>query len=97
MMHTAKYMHQILDIAIPAFDELFEEVDIKGLIEKKGILYIWDKSNLKSRELEINMRNELGVEQQVLTQKEIHDLEPNIKKFYHGGVFYSYATQKKYY
>ena len=95
MMHTAKYMHQILDIAIPAFDELFEEVDIKGLIEKKGILYIWDKSNLKSRELEINMRNELGVEQQVLTQKEIHDLEPNIKKFYHGGVFYSYARHAR--
>ena len=95
MMHTAKYMHQILDIAIPAFDELFEEVDIKGLIEKKGILYILDKSNLKSRELEINMRNELGVEQQVLTQKEIHDLEPNIKKFYHGGVFYSYARHAR--
>ena len=95
MMHTAKYMHQILDIAIPAFDELFEEVDIKGLIEKKGIMYIWDKSNLKSRELEINMRNELGVEQQVLTQKEIHDLEPNIKKFYHGGVFYNYARHAR--
>ena len=95
MMHTAKYMHQILDIAIPAFDELFEEVNIKGLIEKKGIMYIWDKSNLKSRELEINMRNELGVEQQVLTQKEIHDLEPNIKKFYHGGVFYNYARHAR--
>ncbi len=95
MMHTAKYMHQILDIAIPAFDELFEEVNIKGLVEKKGIMYIWDKSNLKSRELEINMRNELGVEQQVLTQKEIHDLEPNIKKFYHGGVFYNYARHAR--
>ena len=95
MMHTAKYMHQILDIAIPAFDELFEEIDIKGLVDKKGILYIWDKSNLKSRELEINMRNELGVEQQVLTPKEIHDLEPNIKKFYHGGVFYSYARHAR--
>ena len=34
MMHTAKYMHQILDIALPAFDELFEEVNIKGLVEK---------------------------------------------------------------
>ena len=26
MMHTAKYMHQILDIAIPAYEELFEEI-----------------------------------------------------------------------
>jgi len=95
MMHTAKYMHQILDIALPAFDELFEDIDIEGLVEKKGILYIWDKTNLKSRELEINMRREIGVEQQVVTPKEIHDLEPNIKQFYHGGVYYNYARHAR--
>ena len=95
MMHTAKYMHQILDIALPAFDQLFEDIDIKGLVEKKGILYIWDKTNLKSRELEINMRKEIGVEQQVVTPKEIHDLEPNIKPFYHGGVYYNYARHAR--
>ena len=25
MIHTAKYMHQILDLAIPAYDELFQD------------------------------------------------------------------------
>tara|TARA_B100000287_G_scaffold353328_1_gene343076 strand:- start:479 stop:1717 length:1239 start_codon:yes stop_codon:yes gene_type:complete len=95
MMHTAKYMHQILDIALPAFDELFENIDLEGLVENKGILYIWDKTNLKSRELEINMRKEIGVEQQIVTPKEIHDLEPNIKQFYHGGVFYNYARHAR--
>ena len=30
MMHTAKYMHQILDLALPAYDELFEDIDISG-------------------------------------------------------------------
>ena len=30
MMHTAKYMHQILDLALPAYDELFQEVDVSG-------------------------------------------------------------------
>ena len=35
MMHTAKYMHQILDLAIPAYDELFEDIDISGLVENK--------------------------------------------------------------
>ena len=39
MLHTAKYMHQILDLALPAFDELFEDVDMSGLIENNGILY----------------------------------------------------------
>ena len=88
MMHTAKNMHQILDLALPAYDELFDEIDIEGLVEKKGILYVWNDQSLKSRELEINVRKELGVDQQVVTPKEIHDLEPNIKPFYHGGVYY---------
>jgi len=51
MMHTAKYMHQILDIALPAYDELFEEIDVSGLVEKKGIMYIWNDQNLKSRDI----------------------------------------------
>ena len=88
MMYTAKNMHQILDLALPAYDELFDEIDLEGLVEKKGILYIWNNQSLKSKELEINVRKELGVDQQVLTPKEIHDLEPNIKPFYHGGVYY---------
>ena len=95
MMHTAKYMHQILDLAIPAYDELFDEVDLGNLIEQNGIMYIWNDKNLKSRELEINVREELGVKQQILTPKEIHDLEPHIKPFYHGGVFYSYAKHAR--
>jgi D-amino-acid dehydrogenase len=95
MMHTAKNMHQILDLALPAYDELFDEVDLGNLIEQNGIMYIWNDKNLKSRELEINVREELGVKQQILTPKEIHDLEPHIKPFYHGGVFYSYAKHTR--
>ena len=88
MMHTAKNMHQILDLALPAYDELFDEIELGGLVEKKGILYIWNDQNLKSRELEMDVRDELGVDQQAVTPKEIHDLEPNIKPIYHGGVYY---------
>ena len=95
MMHTAKNMYQILDLALPAYDELFDEIDLEGLVEKKGILYIWNDQNLKSRELEIRVRNELGVDQQVVTPKEIHDLEPNIKPFYHGGVYYQYGRHAR--
>jgi D-amino-acid dehydrogenase len=95
MMHTAKYMHQILDLAIPAYDELFSDIDISGLVESKGIIYFWTKKDLKSRELEINIRNELGVKQQLLTPYEIHDLEPHIKKIYHGGVLYPYARHAR--
>ena len=95
MMHTAKYMHQILNLSLPAFDELFDDVDISGLIENNGILYVWNEQNLKSRDLEIKIRNDLGVKQQVLSKKEIHDLEPNLKPFYHGGVFYDYARHAR--
>ncbi|MDA7594238.1 FAD-binding oxidoreductase [Candidatus Pelagibacter sp.] len=95
MMHTAKNMHQILDLALPAYDELFDEIELGGLVEKKGILYIWNDQNLKSRELEINVRDELGVDQQEVTAKEIHDLEPNIKPIYHGGVYYQYGRHAR--
>ena len=63
MMHTAKYMHQILDLSLPAYDELFDDIDVNGLIENKGILYVWNDQNLKSRKLEIKIRDELGVKQ----------------------------------
>ena len=95
MMHTAKYMHQILNLSLTAFDELFDDIDISGLIENNGILYVWNKQNLKSRNLEIQIREDLGVKQQILNKKEIHDLEPNLKPFYYGGVFYDYARHAR--
>ena len=95
MMHTAKYMHQILNLSLDAFDELFQDVNLDGLVESNGIMYVWEKKGQKSRDLEINIRNELGIDQQILTPKEIHDLEPNIKPFYHGGVFYKTARHAK--
>jgi D-amino-acid dehydrogenase len=94
-MHTAKNMHQILDQSLPAFDELFEEINLEGLVENKGILYVWTDKNLKSRELENKIKEELGVKQQLVNPKEIHDLEPNLKPFYHGGVYYDYARHAR--
>ena len=95
MMHTAKYMHQILDQSLPAFDELFDEINLDGLVENNGILYVWTNKSKKSRELEIKIREELGVKQQLVNAKEIHDLEPNIKPFYDSGVFYDYARHAR--
>ena len=95
MLHTTKYMHQILDLALPAYDELFEDINVSELVESKGIIYFWTDKDLKSRELEINMRKELGVKQQLLTPHEIHDLEPHIKQIYHGGVLYPNARHTR--
>ena len=95
MMHTAKYMHQILNLSLEAFDELFQDIELDDLVVNNGIIYVWEKKGLKSRDLEINIRNELGIDQQILSSKEIHDLEPNIKPFYHGGVLYKYARHAR--
>ncbi len=95
MMHTAKYMHQILDLALPAYDELFQEIDVSHLVENKGIIYFWNNKDLKSRELEKNVRDKLGIEQKLLTPHEIHDLEPHIKQIYHGGVLYPSARHAR--
>ena len=74
MMHTAKYMHQILDLAMPAYDELFQEIDVSGLVESKGIIYFWTDKDLKSRELEINIRKELGEDQKQLKSHKNDDV-----------------------
>ena len=88
-------MHQILDLAIPAYDELFQEIDVTGLVDSKGIIYFWTEKDLKSRDMEINIRKELGIEQRLLKPHEIHDLEPHIKKIYHAGVLYPSARHAR--
>jgi len=95
MMHTAKYMHQILDVSLNAYDELFADINLEGLVENKGIMYVWEKKGIKSRQIEINIREKLGVKQKILSPKEVHDLEPNLKPFYDGGVFYEYARHAR--
>ena len=44
-------MHQILNLSNDAYEEIFQEIDISNLVEKKGIIYIWTNQNLKSRKL----------------------------------------------
>ena len=95
MMHTAKYMHQILNLSLDAYDEIFQEFDISNLVEKKGIIYVWTNQNMKSRELEIKVRKDFGVKQKLLTTREILDLEPNLKPVFDGGAYYDYAYHAK--
>ena len=61
------------------------------MVEKKGIIYIWTNKNVKSRNLEIKVRNELGIEQKLLTQKEVLELEPNLQPVFDAGVIYESA------
>ena len=95
MLHTAKYMHQILSLSNDAYEEIFQEIDISGLVEKKGIIYIWTNKNKKSRELEIKVRNDLGIEQKLLTQKEVLNLEPNLSPVFDSGVIYESAMHAR--
>ena len=100
MLHTTKYMHQILDLSLDAYEELFKEIDITNLVDRKGIIYVWTNENLKSRNMEIKVREELGIKQKLLKKQEILDLEPNLNPVFDGGVFYDYAymlgIQKEY-
>ena len=95
MMHTAKYMHQILSLSNNAYEEIFQEIDINGLVEKKGIIYVWTNKNLKSRQLEIKVRNDLGIEQKLLSQKEVLALEPNLSPVFDAGVIYESAMHAR--
>jgi len=95
MLHTAKYMHQILNLSNDAYEEIFREIDISNLVEKKGIIYVWTNKNLKSRQLEIKVRKDLGIEQKLLTQKEILKLEPNLNPVFDAGVIYESAMHAR--
>jgi D-amino-acid dehydrogenase len=91
MLHTAKYMHQILDLSLDAYDEIFKEIDTTNLVERKGILYAWSNENLKSRNLEMKVRADLGVKQTPVSKAEISDLEPNLQPIFDNGVLFDYA------
>ena len=91
MLHTAKYMHQILDLALDAYEDVFKEIDTRGLVERKGIIYGWTNENLKSRNLEIKVREDLGIRQTLITKDEILDLEPNLQPVFDAGVLFDYA------
>ena len=95
MLHTAKYMNQILSLSNDAYEEIFKEIDTTNLIEKKGIIYVWTNQNLKSRELEIKVRNDLGIKQKLLTQEEVLQLEPNLKPVFDSGVLYEGAMHAR--
>ena len=95
MLHTAKYMHQICNQSLDAYEEIFQEIDTTNLVEKKGIIYVWTNKNLKSRNLEIKVRKDLGIEQKLLNQKQILELEPNLKPVFDAGVIYETAMHAK--
>ena len=95
MFHTVKYMHQILSLSNDAYEEIFKEINTSNLVKKKGIIYVWTSKNLKSRNLEIKIRKDLGIEQKLLTQKEILKLEPNLNPVFDGGVIYESAMHAR--
>ena len=88
MLHTAKYMHQISRSADETYEEIFTEIDTTNLVDRKGIIYVWSNKNLKSRNLEIKVRNDLGIKQKILTQKEVLALEPNLNPIFDAGILY---------
>ena len=91
MMHTTKFMHQILNLSLDAYDEILSEIDTTNLVERKGIIYIWTNKNLKSRKMEIKIRNDLGIKQRLLRREEVLELEPNLNPVFDAGVIYDYA------
>ena len=94
-LHTARYMHQILNLSNDAYEEIFKEIDTNKLVEKKCIIYFWTNKNLKSRKFEIKVRNDFGIEQKLLTQKEILKLEPNLNPVFDAGVIYETAMHAR--
>ena len=91
LLNVKKNKSEFVAILVKPNNEILEEIDTTNLVERKGIIYIWTNKNLKSRNLEIKIRNQLGIKQKLLSQKEILDLEPKLNPVFDGGVIYDYA------
>ena len=48
MLHTAKYMHQILSLSNDAYEEIFREIDTSNLVKKKRNYLCLDKQKFKN-------------------------------------------------
>jgi glycine/D-amino acid oxidase-like deaminating enzyme len=95
MLKTAKAMNILLSESLDAYEEIFREIDVENLYEKKGVLYLWGKKNLKSMERSIEIRNQLGIDQEILNKSQIEEMEPNIQPIYEKGIFYKNAMHAK--
>ena len=64
-------------------------------MKKKELFIFGQIKNIKSRKLEIKVRSELGIEQKLLTQKEVLELEPNLQPVFDSGVIYESAMHAR--
>ena len=64
-------------------------------MKKRELFTSGTNKNLKSRNLEIKVRKDLGIEQKLLSQKEVLDLEPNLKPVFDAGVIYETAMHAR--
>jgi glycine/D-amino acid oxidase-like deaminating enzyme len=68
---------ELLNEALPAWQELAAEADISALLCQKGCLYLFRGANqFNGRAWDHTIRAELGIRQQVLTPAELAELEP---------------------
>ena len=55
---------------------------------EKGIIYVWTNKNLKSRELEIKVRNDLGIEQNFIPERNSR-IRTNLNPVFDGVIYES--------
>ena len=85
MNRTAKYTASLLQTALPNYKELLKEIGILDLLAHRGVLYVWIDSRQQPNSSQVNIRSQLGVEQQKLTGEQVRDLEPNLSSKIQGG------------
>ncbi|MCZ6676778.1 MAG: FAD-dependent oxidoreductase [Candidatus Poribacteria bacterium] len=90
--HVRKSMPILRDLALASL-QLFEELatldDLEFGFEKRGLLMIFKtEKGLKGGVEEAHLMEEVGIQTQVLSPTDIHQLEPNVRANVVGGVFY---------
>jgi glycine/D-amino acid oxidase-like deaminating enzyme len=95
MQDTAEKMHHLLTFSIAEYEKIFSEIGASHLMERTGVMYIYNHENDPRVTESTKLREYLKVKQVLLTKHEVHDLEPNLNPVYAGGIFFPTAAHTR--
>ena len=95
MVATAEKMNALLVHSIAEYEQIFLDIGASDLVERTGVIYIYNDANNERVQESIRLRDYLKVKQVLLSKSDVHDMEPNLNPVYEGGIFFPTALHTR--
>jgi glycine/D-amino acid oxidase-like deaminating enzyme len=90
----AHELGKLLKHADDGVKPLFSSAGVEALLSRKGCLYLYDtEASFEAAQAEIKLRQQTGVNLEILDANEIRQMEPRVTADYHKGLFFPDAFQ----